>query len=358
MPALAVAEALRAKLPGVELLYVGSKRPEDRRLVESAGVKFVGISTGKLRRYFSLENVADLFRFWWGLGEAGRILRRFRPQVIFAKGGYVPLPVVLAAKKLEIPVVVHESDSHLGLANRLALRSAKKLAVAWPIQTYWQNESRLGKFADKFVYVGLPIAKELLEWRGEKLFNNDLPTILITGGSQGAHAINAVVSEILSKLLAHYNVVHQVGSLDIEAAEDQKRNLAPEHQERYLPFSFDRKFFLAGLHQADLVVSRSGSFIFELAALGKAAVLLPLLGSANDHQRKNGARLAQDGVAVMIAPEVLSGEGLMNTIRALMMDNKKRMEMASKMRRLGDVSRTAAETIADLIIATADEKTN
>jgi len=338
------------------LLYIGSKRAEDRQLVESAGINFRSISTGKLRRYFSFENVADVVRFWMGIWEAGRILGKFKPQVVFAKGGFVSLPVVLAAKKLEIPVIVHESDSHLGLSNRMALKSAKKLAVAWPIQTYWQNASNLGKYADKFVYTGLPMVEELLNWRGEKLFDNDKPMILVTGGSQGAQTINVTVWEVLNKLLREYNVVHQTGNLDMERANQIKENLAPEIKNSYMPFAFDRNIFLAGLHQADLVVSRSGSFIFELAVLGKVAILIPLLGSANDHQRKNAEALAKDGAAVMIAPELLNGEGLVNTISALMMDNNKRKNLSEKISRFGQYSRQAARTIAELIIEVAHGK--
>jgi len=337
------------------LLYIGSLRAEDKRLVEAAGIEFRGIHAGKLRRYLSFENIADLFRFWRGIWDAGRILKKFKPQVIFAKGGYVSLPVVMAAKHLNIPVVVHESDSYLGLANKLALKSARKLAVSWPIQNYWQNEPRLGKYADKFVYTGLPIAEELVNWQASKLFDNNLPMLLVTGGSQGAHSLNEAVWGILSRLLRDYNVAHQAGKLDIAEAKQRRADLAPELQNNYLPFEFDRNIFLSALHQADLVVSRSGSFVFELAVLGKVAVLVPLPGSANDHQRKNAAVLAKDGGAAVLSPELLSGELLFNTIHDLMMDEPARAAMSRKIKNLGEQSLHAADTIAKLVIDESKE---
>lgn len=349
MPTLAVAESLKNRLPGAELLYIGSKRAEDRRLVEAAGIEFRGIHAGKLRRYPSWENFLDMFRFWFGIWESGRILKKFHPQVVFAKGGYVSLPVVIAAKRLEIPVVLHESDSHLGLANKIALKSATKLAVAWPIQNYWQNEPKLGKYADKFVYTGLPMTDEFMGWQTNKLFENDLPMILFTGGSQGAHAINEMVWEILSQLLRRYNVAHQAGKLDIEEANRQKMNLAPEIQNNYLPFEFDRNIFLSALNSADLVISRSGSFVFELAVLGKPAILIPLPGSANDHQLKNAQWMANNGAAVILSEE-LGATKLLETIDDLMTNDSKRSAMSDTINTLGEQSKTAADTIAKLII--------
>lgn len=349
MPTLAVADSLKNRLPGVELLYIGSKRAEDRRLVEAAGLRFKGIHAGKLRRYLSWENFLDIFRFWIGIWEAGRILKKFRPQVVFAKGGYVSLPVVIAAKHLEIPVVLHESDSRLGLANKIALKSATKLAVSWPIQNYWQNEPHLGKYADKFVYTGLPMAQEFINWKADKLFENNLPIILVTGGSQGAHAINRIVWEILPQLLRRFNVVHQVGKLDIGEANQQEMNLAPEIQNNYLPFEFDRNIFLSALHLADLVISRSGSFVFELAVLGKPAILIPLPGSANEHQWKNAQWMANNGAAMTLSGEFESVK-LLEMIDDLMADENKRLAMSDTMKILGEQSKTAAETIAKLII--------
>lgn len=354
LPTLAVADSLKNKLPGVELLYIGSRRVEDRRLVEAAGIEFKGIHAGKLRRYLSWENFLDIFRFWLGIWEAGRIIKKFRPQVVFAKGGYVSLPVVLAAKRLEIPVVLHESDSHLGLANKIALKSATKLAVSWPIQNYWQNEPKLGKYADKFVYTGLPMAPEFINWKAGKLFENGLPIILITGGSQGAHAINEMVWEILPQLLRRFNVAHQAGKLDIGEAERRKADLAPEIRDNYLPFEFDRNIFSSALHLADLVISRSGSFVFELAVLEKPAILIPLPSSANDHQMKNAQWMANNGAAVTLSEELGSAK-LLEIVDDLMVDSGKRLAMSDTIKTLGEQSRTAAETIAKLIIDAAKE---
>ena len=358
MPTLAVAAALKARSPEAELLYVGSLRAEDRRLVEAAGLPFQAIHAGKLRRYLSAKNIADAFNFWRGIKDAARIIRQFHPQVIFAKGGYVSLPVVLAAKRFDIPVIGHESDSFLGLANRWALRSARKLAVAWPVQNYLENEPGLNKYADKFVYTGLPMGDELISWQAKKIFADSLPVILVTGGSQGAHSINEAVWEILPRLLRDFNVAHQTGGKDIGEAKQRRGNLPAELQDRYLPFEFDRDVFLSALHQAELVISRAGSFVFELAVLGKPAILVPLRGSANEHQLKNAQMLADRSAAVMLAPEKFSGEELLSAVYALFADKNKLAEMSQKMKEFGEPSYGAAEKIAKLIIETANEKTD
>jgi len=358
LPTLAVAAALKAKLPEVELLYVGSLRAEDRRLVEAAGLPFQAIHAGKLRRYLSLENIADVFNFWRGIKDAASIIRQFRPQVIFAKGGYVSLPVVLAAKRFGIPVIGHESDSFLGLANRWALKSARKLAVAWPVENYLENKPDLSRYADKFVYTGLPMGDELVNWQAKRLFPDPLPVILVTGGSQGAHSINEAVWEILSSLLRNFNVAHQTGGKDIGEAKQRRGNLPAELQDHYLPFAFDRDVFLSALHQAELVISRAGSFVFELAVLGKPAILVPLRGSANEHQLKNAQMLADHSAAMMLAPEKFSGEELLSAVHALFADKNKLAEMSQKMKAFGEPSRGAAEKIAKLVIEAANEKEN
>ncbi|AKM84620.1 MAG: undecaprenyldiphospho-muramoylpentapeptide beta-N -acetylglucosaminyltransferase, UDP-N-acetylglucosamine--N-acetylmuramyl-(pentapeptide) pyrophosphoryl-undecaprenol N-acetylglucosamine transferase [candidate division Kazan bacterium GW2011_GWA1_50_15] len=297
--------------------------------------------------------MVDVFKFLTGLVQAGKILREFRPDVVFAKGGYVALPVVLAAKRQHIPVVVHESDSRLGLANRLAIPSASKVAVSFPIDEYIRQQPNLGRYRAKFIYTGLPLPDSLLRDSGRPVFSNQRPTILVTGGSQGAQAINQAVWEILPELLAKYNLVHQVGANGLTEAERHVQVLPPGLGEYYRPFGFDADFYQQALHAADLVVARAGSMVFELQALAKPAILIPLPHSAGGHQHRNAKFLVEHDAAVAIDQRQLTANGLMAVIEQLMSDQTLRERLAQNLSTLGKVNVAASRTLADLVIATA-----
>lgn len=350
---MAVAGALRDKLKDIKLLYVGSHRPADRELVEAAGIEFRAISTGKLRRYASFQNIVDVFRFIGGVVQAQAILHEFRPDVVFAKGGYVALPVVLAAGWQKIPVVVHESDSRLGLANRIALKPASKIAVSFPIEQYLKVHPRLGEQKNKLIYTGLPVARELLEAKPKELFRQKRKTVLITGGSQGAQAINEAIWKILPELLGKYNVIHQTGELDFERAQKIRSELPGNLSDHYFIMGFETDIFRSALKSADIVVSRSGSFVFELQALGKPAVFIPLPSSASDHQRTNAQFLVEKGAALAIDQRDLTPEKLYGLIEQVLNDEKLQAELTAGMRSLGTMNITAAERIADIIIKEA-----
>ncbi|MFH0905173.1 MAG: undecaprenyldiphospho-muramoylpentapeptide beta-N-acetylglucosaminyltransferase [bacterium] len=352
LPTLAVAAALQNKQPGIELLYVGSRRPQDRELVEAAGIPFQAISAGKLRRYFALENIADPFKFMRGVWEAGVILKRFRPQVVFAKGGYVSLPIVVAAGHLNIPVIVHESDSRLGRANRWALRSATKLALAFPIEECIKNSLIPESYRAKLVYTGLPIGRDLWEGSREPLFHNGKPIVMISGGSQGASAINDLVWGVLPQLANRYDLIHQVGEAHLSAATEQQQGLPADLQNSYLPFGFDRQLHRRGLRLADLIVGRAGSSIFEFAVLGKPTILIPLPVKIGDDQIRNSRFIEQLGAAVVLDQNGLTSEKLLAAIDELMTDTDKCKMIASQLAELGAKSREAAEAVAQLILST------
>ena len=352
MPTLEVANALKASAPGVELLYVGSTKPADRELVEAAGLPFRAISTGKLRRYFSVENVGDFFRFLGGVWQAGRILREFKPDVVFAKGGYVSLPVVLAARPLRIPVVLHESDSRLGLANRLGLTAATKVAVAFPAEEYIRANPKLFRYQPRMVYVGLPVSRKLLQPTDDaKLFDNDRPVVLITGGSQGARAINQAVWSVLPELLTRYNLVHQVGRNGLNEAITHQAGLPDTLRTNYLIFDFSRELLVQAMRQADLIVGRAGSSIFEFQVLGKPAILIPLPSPVgDDHQRRNAQFLTTRQAAVSLDQRDLTGTSLLALIEQILADQGLKENLAKNMRALGTINETAAAKLADLIL--------
>lgn len=320
------------------------------------GIDFRPISAGKLRRYFSLQNVVDIFKFIGGVVQAHGIVQSFNPDVIFAKGGYVALPVVLAAGWLKVPVIIHESDSRLGLANRMALKSATKIAVAFPVEEYFKSNPGLREHENKLVYTGLPVATGLLEATPKKFFAEKRKTVLITGGSQGAQAINEAIWEILPELTGKYNVIHQVGDLHLEKALKHRDELPGNLADHYIAMGFEMKGFWAALKSADVVVSRAGSFIFELQALGKPAVLIPLPGSASDHQRHNAQLLADRKAVLAVNQSDLTSEKLLALIEQILNDDKLQTELSAGMRALGTINLTASRTLADLIIKLGDNR--
>lgn len=353
MSALIVAAALQNKNQGIELMYIGSHKPQDKKLVESAGLQFRSISTGKFRRYFSMQNIADSFRFIKGIGEAQKILQDFNPDVIFAKGGYVALPVVLAAKRLKIPVVIHESDSRLGLTNRLAVASAAKVAVSFPVDVYMKSSPKLVSHKDKFIYTGIPLDSDIHKGSAKSIFNNRKSTILITGGSQGAKAINRVVFQALPELVNKYNVVHQTGELDLEDAKLAQKALPASLQKDYKFFDFAHDVYFAAIRSSNLVVSRAGSSIFSILALGTPMILIPLPGSANNHQHHNAEFLDSQGAAITVHQKDLTAETFINSIEQVMEDERVRNQLSANAEKLGKMNELANERIVDLIIKTA-----
>lgn len=350
MPTLAVATALKDKSEDISLLYVGSQKPQDRELVENAGIEFRAISAGKLRRYFSWLNVVDGFKFLAGLIQAKKILREFQPDAIFAKGGFVSLPIVLAAKKANIPVIVHESDNRLGLSNRMSLSAASKVAVSYPIKEYMEANPKLAKYKEKFVYTGLPMDPALLRIAPKLFFKNKRKTLMVAGGSQGAKAINETFWAIMPEILKNYNVIHQTGTLGFKRAEQEKARLPETLAENYFIFDFDIKTYREGLIIADAIISRSGSAVFDFQAFGVPAILIPLPGSAGDHQTRNAKFLTEMGAATAINQKGLTGDKLLAVIEQVLVREEIRAEMTQKMQELGKISIGASGVIANLIL--------
>jgi UDP-N-acetylglucosamine--N-acetylmuramyl-(pentapeptide) pyrophosphoryl-undecaprenol N-acetylglucosamine transferase len=350
MPALAVATALKDKSPEASLLYVGSTKPQDRELVENAGIEFRAISAGKLRRYFTVENIIEVFRFLTGLYQAQKIIREFQPDVIFAKGGYVSLPIVLMAKKTNIPVIVHESDNRLGLANRMSLKAASMVAVSYPVEEYIAGNPKLESYKHKLIYTGLPMDTKLLRTEPRSFFNNKRKTLMVAGGSQGARAINENAWAIMPEILKNYNVIHQTGTLSFERAQAEKAKLPETLAENYFIFDFDITTYREGLLAADAIVSRSGSSVFDFQAFGVPAILIPLPGSAGDHQVRNARFLTEVGAATALDQKSITPEKLLAIIEQVLVQEKVQAEMTQKMQELGKISIGASGTIASLIL--------
>lgn len=331
------------------------------------GIKYYGVSTGKFRRYHNsailnlvdpttfYRNFTDFFRFLRGIGEARTILAHEKPDVVFAKGGFVSLPVGLAARMLKIPVVNHESDVVMGLANRKISRFAEKVCVSFPKSTMELEE--IGE--DKVVETGNPIRDDILMGDRERYlktinFNKNLKTILLLGGSQGSRFLNDLLSEKLEKVLELGQVIWIAGERDSDIINFRISELLPDLRSRIKVYGFVTSELSDVYAAADLVISRSGSnVLFELAALGKPAILVPYDDAAGSHQLANAKVFSRSGAASLFRQHDLTGTSLYNQINYLFKNEKELKSMSDAMHKLSDLG--ASEKVAKIIIEVGEK---
>ncbi|MED3038842.1 undecaprenyldiphospho-muramoylpentapeptide beta-N-acetylglucosaminyltransferase [Bacillus thuringiensis] len=289
---------------GVE--YIGSQNGIEKLLVQN--VKYNIVSTGKLRRYWDLENFKDPFKIIKGCIQSYKLMKRIKPDVIFSAGGFVSVPVVIGAWMNKVPVIIREPDSTLGLANKIALPFTTKLCTTFP-QT-GENVSN-----EKKVYVG-PIVREEIE-RGNVLrgrsyckFKQDKPVLLIMGGSQGAQWINDMVRKSLETLLLNFNIVHMCGKGKIDSSIDM---------EGYMQFEYIGEELPHILNMASVVVSRAGSTaISELLFLKKPMLLIPLTNSSSrGDQVLNAEYFSRQGYAEVILQDRVSTNTFIHAVNKL-----------------------------------------
>lgn len=315
--------------------------------MEAAGFEFQAIQAGKLRRYFSLANFLDPFRVAIGLLQSLRIIGRFKPDVVFAKGGYVSLPVVWAAKWRHIPVVIHESDTIPGLANRRAAGIASSIAVAWPPETI------RGLPARKLVYTGNPLRDGVAQGKAARAVKRfrlspHYPVVVILGGSQGSAAINQLVLKALPQLLLDAQVVHQVGDKQLAAVQQSVQSLPPDVAQRYHPCGYLESELFDLYAAADLIISRAGANVLaEIAAAGLPAVLIPLSTAAAGHQHQNATVYAKDGAALVLNETTVTADELNGAVKRLLKNQQRRAEMGRQARQLANFD--ATKQVADLV---------
>lgn len=363
-PAVAVIACLRARSRAegwpLDLLYLGSREGVERRIIGELGVPYAAVQTGKLRRYFSWRTPLDLARIPVGVLQSAWQVARFRPDVIFSTGGYVCVPPVLAGRLLGVPAITHEQTVRSGLANRIASRFAQMVAISFP-------ESAAEFPPGRTVLTGNPLRPELHGGDGARAaeywhLDSDIPVIYVTGGAQGAHAINTAIRAALPELLAVAQVVHQVGEgpegsrADLRAAEAQAQ-ATPEARARYRPVAFTGPE-LADLYVlARLVIGRAGAgTVNELAALGKPAVLIPLPGTGSDEQTANARRLEAAGGAVVLPQAECTPARLAALVRDLLADADRLARMAAAGRTLARPD--AADALVRLILKVARHAPN
>jgi len=329
-PNLALVPGLKAA--GYKIYYIGSHNGIERELVEAAGIPYYGIASGKLRRYLSLKNVTDIFRIGKGLFDALGIMRKIKPDIVFSKGGFVIVPVIAAARLLGIKSVIHESDMTPGLANKLVLPIAKRVCVSFP-ETL--------KYVKKGVLTGMPLRPALFKGSREdglKVFGgvgDSKPVLLVTGGSQGAAAINNCVRGALPQIMQHFRVIHLCG----------RGNLSGITTPGYVEFEYVNEGIADILQAADIVISRAGATtIFELVALNKPNLLIPLpLGQSRGDQIQNAASFEKQGLSVVLPENEMTEASLLSSVLALYQNKNRYVEKMKELDVAGGVEKVLAE---------------
>jgi len=304
-----------------DIHYIGSYNGIEKKLIEEQQVPYYGISSGKLRRYLDIKNFSDPFKVLKGYSQAIKLLKKIKPDVVFSKGGFVSVPVVLAAKHCKIPSIIHESDLTPGLANKLAIPAAQKVCCNFPETLKHLPEN-------KAVLTGSPIRQELLT--GNSLnalelchFTSDKKVILIVGGSTGSQIINSTIRKLLPQLCKQYQIIHLCG----------KGNLDPslDNTENYAQFEYANKELSDFFALADLVISRAGAnSICEFLALHLPNILIPLSANASrGDQILNARSFQKQGFSYVIEEENLSEETLTEAIRYVF-ENQQTYQKAMK----------------------------
>ncbi|MBD5096896.1 MAG: undecaprenyldiphospho-muramoylpentapeptide beta-N-acetylglucosaminyltransferase [Lachnospiraceae bacterium] len=303
-PNMAIIPSLREK--GYDIHYIGSYEGIEKKLIEEMGISYHGIATGKLRRYFDLKNFSDPFRVIKGFSQAKSLMKELKPDVVFSKGGFVSVPVVLAASSKKIPCIIHESDMTPGLANKIAIPKADKVCCNFP-----ETVEKLPE--GKAVVTGTPIRKELFDGNAANAmsfcqFKEVRPTLLIIGGSSGSVRVNEAIWSCLDEILKTYNVIHLCGKGNLNSSLTDKKN--------YVQFEYIKQELANLLALADVVVSRAGAnAICELLALKKPSVLIPLsLEASRGDQILNARSFDNSGYAKLLMEEDVNDTSLLEAI--------------------------------------------
>ncbi len=369
-PLLAAAEELRKKDSSIEFLWLGTKNGPEKELVEEYNIQFKSIAAGKLRRYFSLEHILDLFKIIIGFSQSFFILKKFKPDVFVSAGAFVSLPAAMAAFILKIPILIHQQDAVAGLANKLMSALAKKITVSLDIS--------LRDFSkEKTELVGNPVRQFIFEGDANRIkekleLEDDLPLMLVMGGGTGAMAINELVLRALPELLKFCQLIHLTGKgkgIAHENARDTLTGVNPDGiasvRMRYHPVEFATSEVADFYAAADLVVSRAGmSALSEICALGKPAIIIPIPKS---HQEKNAEYFASRGAVIILRqtprvvipnlvrdPQTLKrvqGDNFavefINLIKELLFNQSERKKLSENAKKI--MPRDAAQKMAEMI---------
>lgn len=333
----------KLKENGFEISYIGSYTGMEKQLIEEQGIPYYGISSGKLRRYFDIKNFSDPFKVLKGFGQAVGLLRKLKPDVVFSKGGFVSVPVVLAARFLHIPAIIHESDLTPGLANKIAIPAAYKVCCNFPETIPYLPEG-------KAVLSGSPIRQELLT--GNRLsaltlcnFTAENPVILAVGGSSGSKVLNNALRAVLPKLLKNYQVIHLCGKGNLDASLGSTTG--------YAQFEYAKSELRDMFALADIVISRAGAnSICELLALRKPNILIPLSANASrGDQILNARSFEKQGFSYVLEEENLTSDTLLDAIKQVETNKQVYIDAMAKSKQLDSI-----DTVIGLINEAAASK--
>ena len=324
-PNMALVPSLREA--GYDIHYIGSYNGMERKLIEEIGIPYHGISSGKLRRYFDVKNFSDPFKVLKGYGEASHLIKKLKPDIVFSKGGFVTVPVVLAAKRRKVPVIIHESDITPGLANKLSIPAATKVCCNFP-------ETLAHLPADKAVLSGSPIRKELFSGSKEEGlricgFDDSKPVLMAMGGSLGAVAINNALRNNLDALLEQFQIIHLCGKGNYDHSLEDKKG--------YKQFEYAKKELTHLFAATDLIISRAGAnAICELLALKKPNILIPLPATqSRGDQLLNAASFEKSGYSYVLQEEEMTDDTLLKAVRYVY-DEREEYIQTLKERKLND----------------------
>lgn len=334
-PNIALMPAL--KEAGYDIEYIGSVNGMEKDLIQATGVPYHGISSGKLRRYFDWKNFSDPFRVIKGYGQAISLMKKIKPDVVFSKGGFVSVPVVLAAKHCRIPAIIHESDITPGLANRIAIKGAKKVCCNFP-------ETMKYLPSDKAVLTGSPIRRELFSGNADnalklcKFPDHNKPVLLIIGGSLGSKIVNEAVRKVLPELLEKFYIIHLCGKGNLDNSLTGTIGYA---QFEYASSELTDMFALA-----DMAISRAGAnSICELLALHKPNILIPLSAAASrGDQVLNAKSFKKQGFSFVLEEEELTADSLLNAVKEVYENRDKYISAMSQSGQMDSIG-----TIVELI---------
>lgn len=319
-PLIALLPALTKE--NYDIHYIGSYEGIERKLIEEYNIPYYGISSGKLRRYFDPKNFTDPFKVIKGYREARKILNNLQPDILFSKGGFVSVPVVLAAKKCRIPVIIHESDMTPGLANKISIPTAQKVCANFP-------ETMKHLPPEKAVLTGTPIRKELFS--GNKIkgldfcgFTANKPVLMIIGGSTGSRVINDVVRGLLPTLLRDFQVIHLCGKGNLDTKLTDTKG--------YAQFEYVKEELSDLFAASDLIISRAGAnAICEILALRIPNILIPLgLKASRGDQILNAESFEQQGYSYLLKEEDLTISSLLDAIKSVINNRQKFIEAMNK----------------------------
>lgn len=322
MPLMAIAKRLKTVVENAEIEYLGSGENLEREFAKDSSLFYKKIYSGKLRRYITarsfFQNLFDLFKFTAGFFQTTIYFLEKRPDLVFSKGGYASLPTVLSAGLLGIPVISHESDIVMGLANKIALGISKRVGVAFPENAYPQ------KVQDKSFYCGIPLREEFEKANRSKMSEGNY--LLVIGGSSGARELNSIVFKVAPKVLEKIEIVHLTGRDDLERAIEFKKTLPMSLQDKYQPVNFSKEMAELIL-KSKLVLSRAGATaIFEIAACRKNAIFVPLPKTITSHQAVNAEYLKSRGFSDVFYQHDSPDELVRKIDRLLHTSNKSDLE--------------------------------